>query len=497
MLFNSRESHFCENSKINNEIENKRKAAVSKQLNDAKKLTDAAIKETQTRLNLFIEQNKGEAESLEQGLKLQEDIRDKKLALLDEQIKAGNKTQTEGELESLKIKNDFLEQQAQLTVDFADQELQLFKFVNQSRIAEGQLLTDELVSQEKARLEAVAEAERSALATRLENGVVSRQEYNEAIAAVDLEAKESKDEIELEQKEQKAEADVIDLENKRELAQGNFLEQQAIELENLKVKHAKELEVAKKVGADITLVEKAQKAETKEITRAVTDFKLGQAQKTLGGVAELLGKETAAGKAAGIASATINTYQGVSEVWRAKSVLPEPFGTGAKVLSTATVLASGLSAVKKITSTKTPKAAKGISLQGNSHAQGGIDLFDGSGNAVVNAEGGENVYVVNRNASALINGLSTVNQMTGGVPLSTPVNFAADGGLIQRSIQGQTGTPRSGAAMDYKLLSEMIGETVGKSVGEANLQLPPPVTDVKDIIGEVSSFNQIVDGANQ
>jgi hypothetical protein len=44
---------------------------------------------------------------------------------------------------------------------------------------------------------------------------------------------------------------------------------------------------------------------------------------------------------------------------------------------------------------------------------------------------------------------------------------------------------------------EMIGETVGKSVGEANLQLPPPVTDVKDVIGQVGSFNKIVDGANQ
>jgi len=482
---------------INNEIENKRKAAVSKQLNDAKKLTDEAIKETQTRLNLFIEQNKGEAESLEQGLKLQEDIRDKKLTLLDDQIKAGKKTQVEGELEALKIKNNFLEQQAQLTVDFADQELQLFKFVNQSRIDQGQLLTDELVAQEKARLEAVAEAERSNLATRLKEEVISRQEYQEAIAAVDLEAKGSKDEIDLEQKEQKTEAEAIDLENKRELAQGNFLEEKAIELENLKIKHAEELEVAKKAGADITLVEKAQKAETKEITRAVADFKLGQAQKTLGGIAQILGKETAAGKAAGIASATINTYQGVTEVFRAKTILPEPFGTIQKVVSAGVVLKSGLDTVRKISGTPTPKAAKGITLQGNSHAQGGIDLFDGSGNAVVNAEGGENVYVVNRNASALINGLSAVNQMTGGVPLSTPVNFAADGGLIQRSIQGQTGTPRSGAAMDYKLLSEMIGETVGKSVGEANLQLPPPVTDVKDIIGEVSSFNHIVDGANQ
>ena len=44
---------------------------------------------------------------------------------------------------------------------------------------------------------------------------------------------------------------------------------------------------------------------------------------------------------------------------------------------------------------------------------------------------------------------------------------------------------------------EMIGQTVGKSVGEANLQLPPPVTDVKDVIGQVGSFNKIVDGANQ
>ena len=474
---------------INNEIENKRKAAVSKQLEDAKKVTDAAIKESQIKLKLFIEQNKGEAESLKEGLKLQEDIRDKKLAIIKQEVIAGNKTKLEGELESLKIKNDFLEQQADLTVDFADKELEAFRFVNQTKIDEGQLLTDELVAQEKSRLEAVAEAERQALKTRLKNGVISQQEYNEAIAEVDAEAKESKDEIELEQKEQKEAADVIDLENKRALSEGNFLEGKEIELNNLKLKHVEELAVAKKAGADVTLVEDRQAEEIKKITTSVGDFKTKQAQKTLGGISEILGKESKAGRAAGIAAATINTYQGVTEVFRAKSVLPEPFGTIQKVVSAGVILKSGLDTVNKIRST--PKAAKGMTLQGNRHAAGGIDLFDGSGSPVVNAEDGENIYVINRNASALINGLSNVNQLTGGVPLSTPVNFAADGGLVQRSIQAG----QSGSQVIYK--SESINyDLMAEKIGQANLLLPPPVTDVKDIIGQVGSFNDVVDGAN-
>jgi len=78
--------------------------------------------------------------------------------------------------------------------------------------------------------------------------------------------------------------------------------------------------------------------------------------------------------------------------------------------------------------------------------------------------------------------------------LSTPVNFAADGGLVQRSIQAQTGASvsKASAGINYKLLSQMIGA----SVGQANMLLPPPVTDVKDIIGQVGSFNDVVDGAN-
>jgi hypothetical protein len=71
----------------------------------------------------------------------------------------------------------------------------------------------------------------------------------------------------------------------------------------------------------------------------------------------IVGEQTAAGKALGIASALINTYVGASEVIRAKSVLPEPFGTIQKIASVAAIIATGLKTVKTITSVKVPGAS--------------------------------------------------------------------------------------------------------------------------------------------
>ena len=77
----------------------------------------------------------------------------------------------------------------------------------------------------------------------------------------------------------------------------------------------------------------------------------------LGELSELVGRTTAAGKALSLAQAIINTYTGVTEVLANKTTIPEPFGTIQKVASVATILASGLSAVKNIA--KTPVAGRG------------------------------------------------------------------------------------------------------------------------------------------
>jgi hypothetical protein len=71
----------------------------------------------------------------------------------------------------------------------------------------------------------------------------------------------------------------------------------------------------------------------------------------------IVGEQTAAGKALGIASALINTYIGASEVIRAKSVLPEPFGTIQKIASVAAIIATGLKTVRTITAVQVPGAS--------------------------------------------------------------------------------------------------------------------------------------------
>ena len=73
----------------------------------------------------------------------------------------------------------------------------------------------------------------------------------------------------------------------------------------------------------------------------------------------IVGEQTMAGKALGIASALINTYVGASEVIRAKSTLPEPFGTIQKIASVAAIIATGLKTVRTITAVKVPGGGGG------------------------------------------------------------------------------------------------------------------------------------------
>jgi hypothetical protein len=80
---------------------------------------------------------------------------------------------------------------------------------------------------------------------------------------------------------------------------------------------------------------------------------------TFGAIAGILGENSKAGKAAAIAQATINTYQGITEVLTNKTTLPEPFGTLQKIASVGTVLATGLTAVRSITAQKLPSIRGG------------------------------------------------------------------------------------------------------------------------------------------
>lgn len=128
------------------------------------------------------------------------------------------------------------------------------------------------------------------------------------------------------------------IEQERELNEQLFRDKKITEEEYLKTK--------KQLGD-------AEKAIDKE----VADNKKQQATEAadrLSQLADLVGKQTIAGKALGIATALINTYQGASEALKQRSTLPSPFDVISKVINVASIIATGIKTVKAITAVQIP-----------------------------------------------------------------------------------------------------------------------------------------------
>ncbi len=87
-----------------------------------------------------------------------------------------------------------------------------------------------------------------------------------------------------------------------------------------------------------------------------TEQKVAAAQNALANVANNLGKETAAGKAAAIASTLISTYQGAQSSYQSLAGIPV-VGPALGIAAAAAAVAGGLKTVKSIQSTKTPQTA--------------------------------------------------------------------------------------------------------------------------------------------
>lgn len=217
-------------------------------------------------------------------------------------------------------------------------------------------------------LEGVRDAEKKELI------LLRQQELNERLKTQEEENLLEKEALRLEREAEKAETDeekaLLLLERTQWIANEQLRIEEEKELARLRLAGATEEEIAlikkkfalkkAKVEAIFDKGKVAADKQTKKNEDVVNKQRWDATYELFGNLSTLLGKHTAAGKAAAIAQATMNTYQGITEVWAAKSVLPQPFGTAAKIVSTATVLASGLGAVKNITSTKVPGYEDGL-----------------------------------------------------------------------------------------------------------------------------------------
>lgn len=330
---------------------------------------------------------------------------------------------------------------------------------------------------------------------RLSQGLITQQEFDNIKLEQRIAFQEKVAELEKAEEDKKKEAAAIDLENKRAIEEENIASD--FERETLRLEQQRQLEVAaaEKVGADVTLIEAkyAQIREKRE--KELVNAKLQMTADIAGQISNIMGQESAAGKVFALAQATINTYLGASKAIAQGGIRG--------VAQAAIVIAAGLKQVASIakvkedvpkTNTNVRKYAKGGQIYGPSHAQGGV-TFSGSNGQRFEAEGGENVYILNRRASNAINALSALNMEYGGRSFgnSSVYKYADGGGFDVLSSQSLTNLNKT-VKKDVDLSPKTIA-AIALAFVDGVQNAPNPIVSVQDITDVQQGRTLVIDSA--
>lgn len=322
---------------------------------------------------------------------------------------------------------------------------------------------------------------------RREQNLIGEQEYNNNVRAINLEFAQMVADDNAARAEKEKNRKALDLENQRMLNDALAANDLEAQLARLDAQKAAEIANAEAIGADTAAIEQRYDILKEERKKEYYNAQLNMASQTAGQLANLLGQESAAGKAFAVAQATINTYLGAS-----KAIADGGFWG---IAQAAIVIAAGLKQVMSIVKTKEPdtkistntrKFAKGGQICGASHSQGGV-TFTGDNGQRFEAEGGENVYILNRKASRAINALSALNMEYGGRSFgSSGVYRYANGGKIQVAGNGSVSFPSDVTLSDNSLMK--LASIMYDSVAA----IPNPQVAITDINAENEQYNSVI-----
>ena len=97
-----------------------------------------------------------------------------------------------------------------------------------------------------------------------------------------------------------------------------------IEIQKIKLEQQRQEEIAnaKRIGADVALINEKYRQAELELEQAKVDAKLQLTANFMGNIATLFGEGTAIGKAAAITETIINTYKGAQAAYASLSSIP-------------------------------------------------------------------------------------------------------------------------------------------------------------------------------
>ena len=250
-----------------------------------------------------------EKEMIGQMTGLEKSERDKQAAnakAAAEKKKKAAEAATKAEAEAVKKQAEVLKKAQAETIKAYEQSVKTMEL----EIAENQLRTGKTSIEESQR---VINEQIALEKFKRDQKLITEQEYLNNVRALNLQF-ETEVKAEADRKiEQKKAADALNLENDRALADmklQNDLDNQLARLDAMK---AAEIANAEAIGADTTAITEKYEIMKDETKKKYYNAQLEMAAGTAGQLSELLGKESAAGKAFATAQALINTYLGASK----------------------------------------------------------------------------------------------------------------------------------------------------------------------------------------
>ena len=405
-------------------------------------------------LDLFIAEQGTRARTLSEELKLEEETSEKRKAILKAELNAKKLSQDAYQKELLNIESELGKKRAEITVNNALREVEANKRGLELQRENAQFLSAELAEQRKKENNNILLQEQELFKLRLEKGLINQQEFDTAIRELSesnrILNKEIDEEREQLEKEEKAELRAIEFEqeliklqeegaSRFEIEQAQRQEQNEIQLQQLQEQRdngliSENLFLAKRKNINDKFNRDKANFELKNEEQLASQ-RIQLAQNLFSALGEIVDKNSSFGKALAVSQALINTYQGISNVWSEKS---EAGFVGAgliqRIATTAVVAAQGFATVKKIVSTKVPKADGGSSSGGGVTAPN-IGAGTGAGSQLSNLSSNQsNLSQVAGSGNVAVQ--NQINNTANNAGLADSVSNAVKEGAKEGTMEG-------------------------------------------------------------
>ncbi|MGV3459907.1 MAG: hypothetical protein ACO1N9_05560 [Flavobacterium sp.] len=467
------------------ETDRRQKAAETQQ----KQLDDAVTRSKQALEKMMSEQPDG-AKTAEEQIALAENVAKHKEDIAQKEYKAAmHAAKTDSDREIAKtdliikqneIRKELGIQQADAAVTIADKELQTVIDKNSKILESDKFLNDELFKQKQKALDENKAAEIAHQDALLKNKKITQQQYNDEIALINKthEEEQAKLKTDRETAEKLAKYEVDKQAATTEYEEKLVEEQARHDAEVTKLEGWKEQGKISETQYQQFIRDEEKKTADNKRQLALQEMqnRLGVMQQIANGIGEAFGQS----KEMAIVQANLSAAQSILSIWSGQISGNPVVDTAIKAVLTATTAistAKQIKAIKEQKKPKTPKFSRGglMGIGGSRHSKGGT-LFTGADGTQFEAEQGELIGVMNRNAARHFMAFNNAFPAGGA---SAP-NYFAGGGIVSREMAAPS----------------LNTDDLAMKIAEANRALPAPVVAVQDIIAEGDSYVQVRDRAN-